>query len=148
MEVITEVPTFELVAMKKVCTKGITSGFERMVPTSPRQKQKVTSMTKPRVPLIRHVQIIARGSTKEESLISSDMCTAESGPMKEKMGESMPTRQDRPILPQFPPSVNWVKTSSAVLRGANTQRGIRIAKKPQMWKIRTIPSTRGSLFAR
>lgn len=132
MAVITEVPTFELVAMKKVCTKGITSGLERMSSTFPMQKQNVTSMTKPRVPLRRQVQTIARGSTKEESLISSDMCTAESGPMKEKIGESIPTRQDRPILPQFPPSVNCVKTASAVLRGANTQRGIRMAKNPQI----------------
>lgn len=71
--VMIEVPTCEFVAMKKTWTKGIMSGFERIVSTSPRQKQNVTSMPKPRVPLRIAVHIIARGKTVEASLISSDI---------------------------------------------------------------------------
>ena len=69
--VITDVPAFEFVAFKKTCTNGITSGFERMLSTSPRQKQNVISITYPRIPLINTVHIMARGRTKDASLISS-----------------------------------------------------------------------------
>jgi hypothetical protein len=71
--VMIEVPAFEFVAMRKVWTKGITSGFERIVFTSPRQKQNVTNITKPREPLMITVHIIARGNVMEASLISSDI---------------------------------------------------------------------------
>ena len=70
----TEVPTLEFVAMRKVWTNGMTSGLARMVSTSPKQKQKVTNITNPILPLITTVDIIARGSVIEASLISSDIC--------------------------------------------------------------------------
>jgi hypothetical protein len=41
-----------------------------------------------------------------------------------------------------------VKTSLALARGANTQRGIKMAKKPQMWIRSRIASTSGSFLAR
>ena len=124
------------------------SGLDKIFSTFPKVKQKVTSIAKPRVPFRTAVHIIASGNIREASLISSDMCVAESGPMKEKTGESIPIRQDRPMLPQLPPSVNWVNTAEAVLRGARTQSGTKMAKKPQMCSTRTIPSTNGSRFAR
>ena len=74
--VMTEVPTLDLVAMRKVWTNGMTSGLERMVSTSPRQKQNVTNITKPREPLMTTVHIIARGNVREASLISSDIYTS------------------------------------------------------------------------
>jgi hypothetical protein len=53
-----------------------------MVVGLPNVKQKVMVMMKPRVPLIAAEVIIARGSTREASLISSAMCTAESAPSR------------------------------------------------------------------
>lgn len=73
MDVMTEVPACDLVAMRNVWTNGMTSGLDRIVPTSPRQKQNVTNITKPREPLMTIVAIIARGSVIEASLISSDI---------------------------------------------------------------------------
>ena len=128
----TEAPTCDFVVLWKTWMKGIISGFDKIFSTSPRQKQKVTSITKPREPFNAAVHIMAKGSVREASLISSDMCVAESGPMREKIGESMPTRQDRPMLPQLPPSVNWVNTIEAGFRGARIQRAITITKKPQI----------------
>jgi hypothetical protein len=44
--------------------------------------------------------------------------------------------------------LNVVKTSFAFARGAKTQSGTKIAKKPQMWTRRSIASTRGSFLAK
>lgn len=71
--VMTDVPAFEFVAMRKVWTNGMTSGLERIMSTLPRQKQNVTSITKPREPLMITVYSIARGNVMEASLISSDI---------------------------------------------------------------------------
>ena len=69
--------------------------------------QKVTSMTKPILPFMTAVAIIARGRDFDALSSSSDMWVAESGPMKEKIGVSMPIRQDRAVLP--PGSVGRVE---------------------------------------
>jgi hypothetical protein len=74
IDVMTDVPACDLVAMRNVWTNGMTFGLERMVSTSPRQKQNVTNITKPREPLMTTVHIIARGNVIEASLISSDIC--------------------------------------------------------------------------
>lgn len=78
--------------------------------TSPTTMQKVTIMTKPRAPFTMAVHTMACGSDLEASLSSSDMWVAESGPMKENVGDSVPTRQATPIFPHPAPSVNVVKT--------------------------------------
>lgn len=66
--------------------------------------------------------------------------------MKEKTGDSMPTRQDSPWFPQPPPSWKVKKTSDAGLgMSARIHSGMRIAKKPRIWSTRTTPSRRGSL---
>lgn len=49
---------------------------------SPTQKARVMIMTKPVDPLRISVQIMPRGRTRDASRISSDMWTAESGPIK------------------------------------------------------------------
>ena len=148
MTIKTDVPASDFVALKNTCTNGMISGFARMSSMLPRQKQNVTSMAKPRVPLSTAVHIIARGSTQEASLISSAMCVAESGPMNVNTGPNIPTRHESPILPQFPPSVNCVNTISALLRGDSAQSGIRMAKKPVICRTRMIFSTIGSCLAR
>ena len=71
--VIADVPAGDLVAIRNDWTNGMTFGFDRMVPTSPKQKQNVTSIAKPRSPLMMMVHIIARGSVMEASWISSDI---------------------------------------------------------------------------
>ena len=58
----------------------------------------------------------------------------------------MPMSVDSPILFQLPPSVNSVNTAFALFRGAKTQRGIRMAKKPKTCRIRIKPSTIGRCF--
>lgn len=64
--------------------------------------------------------------------------------MKASAGDRTPMSVDSPILPQFPPSENTVNTSLALLRGAKTHSGIRMARKPKMCSIRIVPSTIGS----
>jgi hypothetical protein len=59
-----------------------------------------------------------------------------------------PTKVEVPRLSQPPALLNWVKTDSAVARGAKTHRGIIMAKRPTMWRIRIRASTIGSLLAR
>ncbi len=61
---------------------GYPVGVSRISKTLPRVKQKVIIITNPRDPLIVAAHIMALGSTIEASLISSDMCTAESAPIK------------------------------------------------------------------
>jgi hypothetical protein len=53
-------------------------------------------MMKPVIPFSTSVHIIPSGRTREASLISSAMWTAESGPISEYMGPMIPTRQPRP----------------------------------------------------
>ena len=50
--------------------------------TLPRVKQNVITIINPREPLTLAAHIIALGRTIEASLISSDICTAESAPIK------------------------------------------------------------------
>jgi hypothetical protein len=60
----------------------------------------------------------------------------------------MPTRAEVPSLFHPPPLLKVVNTSLAFARGARTQRGIKIAKKPQMWIRSKMASTRGNFLAR
>ena len=60
------------------------------------------------------------------------MCAAESEPVNEMTAVRRPTSAEVPSLFQPPPLLKVVKTSFALARGARVQRGIRIAKKPQM----------------
>lgn len=53
-----------------------------MSKTLPRVKQKLMTMTNPREPFKLAAQIIARGRVSEASLISSDICAAESAPIR------------------------------------------------------------------
>ncbi len=101
-----------------------------MSKTLPRQKQNVMIIMKPIVPLMPAAHMIALGRTREASLISSDMCTAESAPMRVYTGESKPTINASPLLFQPPRLRNSVKTSWAGFRGAKIQSGIRTAKNP------------------
>ena len=56
----------------------------------------------------------------------------------------MPTRQERPIFPHWPPSVKLKNISDAGFgRSPSTHRGIRIAKKPRMCRITTVVSRIG-----
>ena len=66
-------PAGDFVAIRNVWTNGITLGSERMVLTSPMQKQKLISITNPREPLMTIVHIMARVSVIEASCISSDI---------------------------------------------------------------------------
>jgi hypothetical protein len=70
------------VASKKTWMNGYPVGDARMVVGSPNVKQKVMVMMNPSVPLMAAEVIMARGSTREASLISSAICTAESAPSK------------------------------------------------------------------
>ncbi len=110
---------------------GYPVGVERTLFRSPRANKKVTSMTKPRAPLNAMVEIIVQGRVFEAFLSSSDICVAASEPRRETTGARIPTRQDNPVLPQPPPSLNCVNTALAWERGAKTQSGIMMAKKPR-----------------
>jgi len=79
--VMMHVPALLCVTLKKTWIKGYPVGDWMMSKTLPRQKQKVMIMMKPIVPLIPAAHIMALGRTKEASLISSDIWTAESAPM-------------------------------------------------------------------
>lgn len=62
-------------------------------------------------------------------------------------GVVKPIIADRPVLDQPPSLLNSSKAVCAFARGAITQRGIMMAKKPAKWRMRTMPSTRGSCTA-
>lgn len=109
---------------------------------------RVTIMTNPMDPLMTAVQIMANGRVRDASINSSDMWVALSGPMKEKTGDSIPTKQLKPCELHPPPLLKVVKTSLAGETSAKTQSTIRMAKKPQICRTRTIPSRSGSLDAR
>lgn len=113
---------------------------------SPMTITKVHMVTNPIAPLMAAVHIMAKGNVLDASRSSSLICVAESGPMKLKTGDSIPTRQERPILPHWPPSVKLKKTSEAGLGiSPRTHNGTRIAKKPIMCRTSTVPSRTGSL---
>lgn len=59
------------------------------------------------------------------------MCVAESGPMKEKTGERMPTMQLALCVAHPPPLLKDVKTSLAGETSASTHKTMSMAKKPQ-----------------
>lgn len=114
----------------------------------PRVKQKLITITKPRVPFMLAAHTIAFGRVRDASLTSSDICAAESAPIKVYTGERRPTIKANPVVGQPPRFKNPVNTSEGSLRGAKIHRGMRTAKKPSRCIIRTIPSTMGSLLAR
>ena len=58
-----------------------------------------------------------------------------------------PIMQDKPVLDQPPKLVNSSKVVCASARGAITQSGMMIAKKPAKCRIRTMPSISGSCTA-
>jgi hypothetical protein len=76
------------------------------------------------------------------------MCTAQSNPNIEMIGVSNPIITDTPVLLHPPLLENSVKTAFALLRGARTQSGIIMAKRPKTWRTKTRPSTKGSFLAR
>jgi hypothetical protein len=136
---------------------------------SPRQKAKVMTMMKPVSPFSTRVQIMPSGKTRAASLISSAMCTAESGPISEYMGPTIPTRQPTPCEGQPKSFLNSVKTAFAGCRGASAHNGIcivviirqlsvfcndsgpyctKIPKKPKTWMISITPSINGSFLAK
>jgi hypothetical protein len=140
-------PEMDCVALYMIWMWGCPVGVMMALSTSPRQKQKVTSMRKPKLLLTTAVQIMARGSVCEASFSSSDMWVAASAPRREKIGESCPTSTDRPTLPH--PALSWnpPKTSLDGLRGPRTHMVMNMAKNPKMCRTKTIPSTSGSLRA-
>lgn len=120
----------------------------------------------PRIPFAKVAHIMALGNCKEASRSSSDMWAPASGPMKHHIGVASPTRQDRPIEFQPPPSLrmrqyqscisdhittsywNSVKTFEAGAWSAIIQRVIRKAKKPNTCKNRIMPSASGRCCAK
>lgn len=104
----------------------------------------------PRMELITAAQVMALGSVSEASLISSaaldqhmhsryhlrlstphsHICTPQSKPTMERTDVDKPTMKDVPVVLHPPSLVNDVKTSLASLRGARTQIGIMMAKRP------------------
>ena len=95
------------------------------------QKANVITITKPVTPFSMKVHIMPSGNTQDASLVSSAMCTAESGPISEYIGPMMPTRQATPCDGQAQALVNSVKTACADCLGEGAQSGISIPKKPK-----------------
>lgn len=58
-------------------------------------------------------------------------------------GPCKPTIADKPLVAQPPLLVNSTMTL-ACARGAITQRGMAMTKKPAKWRIKTTPSINGS----
>ena len=92
---------------------GYPVGDSKTASTSPMQKQSVMIMTRPKKAFIAVDQTIAFGNTLPASFSSSAMCAPASGHKKHHKGVVMPTRVERPLLPQPPRSSNLVKTSEA-----------------------------------
>ena len=61
------------------------------------------------------------------------------------MGASRTIIDESPVLDQPPKLVNSSRTSDAFACGAMIQSGMMIAKKPEMWRISTIPSESSQL---
>src|SRR3954468_6778319 len=107
--------------------------------------QNVTIITNPNAPLTSAVAIMARGNDLLASLSSSAMCVAESGPIRLKIGESIPTRHESPTLPHPPPSVNVKKTSLAdCTLGPLTHSGTNTATNPAKCSTNATISTAGN----
>ena len=117
--------------------------MERTSSRLPRQKQIVTSITKPSVPLNTAVASMILGMVFEAFLTSSDICTAASGPMSESVGPRIPTNVASPTLPQPPPSLNSRKTARDEEGVARVQSGTSIAINPRMWRTNTVPWIEG-----
>jgi hypothetical protein len=111
--------------------KGYPVGVSMIVKRSPKQKAKVIVIIHPRAPLKSADVIMARGRVTAASLISSDICTAESAPSKVYTGVSNPTMKDNPLDDHPPRFVIEPKTSDAEARGDRTQREMRTAKNPR-----------------
>ncbi|KAE8159231.1 hypothetical protein BDV40DRAFT_273702 [Aspergillus tamarii] len=90
----------------------------------------ITSMRNPAQSLMRTEVIIAFGRVSDASLISSDMYTAQSYPIRAVIVVENPTNVAVPVLFHPPPLLNSVKTCWALLRGARTQSGMIMAKSP------------------
>ena len=82
MAVMIEVPALLLVELKNTWMNGYPVGELIAVIMSPTTKQKVMIITKPMAPLTPAAHMMALGSTRDASLISSDICTAESAPKR------------------------------------------------------------------
>lgn len=95
-------------------------------------KQKVITITNPKEPFMTAAHMMALGRTIDASLISSDICTAESAPIRVYIGDNRPTMNASPVVFQPPKLENVVNTSTGELRGARTQRGMRTAKNPRI----------------
>jgi hypothetical protein len=127
---------------------GCPVGVSITLSKSPRVMQKVIINTRPNAPLMNVVQIMVLGICLDASLSSSDMWTAASAPNNGIITARMPIRAEVASLFQPPKLLNVVKTAAASPRGPRTQRVTITAKKPKTWIMRTIPSIKGSFFAR
>jgi len=76
------------------------------------------------------------------------MCTEQSKPIIELNAVSNPIIYAVPIVGQLPPLLNCVNATFAEFRGARTQSGITMAKRPMTWRSRMNPSISGSFFAK
>ena len=73
------------------------------------------------------------------------MCTEQSYPTSTAIGASKPIIDDSPVVGQPPRLVNVSRASEALARGAMTQSGMIMAKKPRICRIKTIPSEQSQL---
>lgn len=106
------------------------------------------TITQAKTPLRMVVHRIDRGMLRLALCSSSDMCTAQSAPMRGKIPEVIPARVLAPRLPQPPPSLNSVKTVFASSRGDRTQSVTTMPKKAKMCMTRMSDSRIGSFRAR
>lgn len=111
-------------------------------------KQSVRTATYPSTILTTTPQKIDLGSVSEASLISSDICTAQSKPSMDPRGVNKPIIVARPTVGQLPPLKKSSKATRALFfEGAITSRGMMMAKRPKMWITRMIISIIGSCLA-
>ena len=103
--------------------------------------------TKAIIPFRMTAESITRGTMREAFWTSSDMCAAESDPMKAAAVVMKPMIVAAPALAQLPPLLKEVHTSLEGAFGPRTQRGMQTAKRPIMLKNKITPSSSGSHFA-
>ena len=154
--------------------KGCPVTVAKILSMLPRVKIKATAMKNARVAFTPTDHMIALGSVSDASRISSavgyvssqrlislekyreewekcwfhlHMWTEQSYPMSTLMGVVKPIIADSPVVGQPPLLVNSSKVVRASARGPIIQRGMMMAKKPAKWRIRTMPSMRGSCTA-
>jgi hypothetical protein len=98
---------------------------------------------------MRDVPIIVCGTTRDEFLISSLICTAASAPENAKSGVMRPTKKLTPLL-SYPPSFkNKIQTSSLLLLvGDITVTTVMTTTKKVMCRRRIDVSTCGRNFER